>query len=139
MRERRGPSLSRSGPIQSQRTKLLATTARKGFTRIEAHNLSRRLASPRPHPIPRNTRSHTLEETPYLSLPEVASVSSGERSMLLRRRGAPPEDPLEVDTPVAACWGAITWAVAPGSTIPLTGVKFPKGDPNMPMGRQPAP
>lgn len=75
--------------------------------------------------------------TAYLSRPEVASVSSGERSMLLRSRGGAPPWPDGVEiTPVAACLGTMAWAVVPGKTIPFTGEKFPNGDPNIPMGRQ---
>ena len=74
---------------------------------------------------------------PYLSRPEVASVSSGERSILFLSRGALPAEAEGVElTPVAACLGTMAWAVVPGSTIPLTGEKLPKGEPNIPIGRQ---
>lgn len=77
----------------------------------------------------------------HLSLPDVASVSSGERSILLRRRCEPPAPDAGGLTcgveiiPAAACLGAIFWAiVSPGRTMPFTGEKLPNGDPNMPIG-----
>lgn len=64
-------------------------------------------------------------------------MSSGERSILFRSRGALPAGAEGVGlTPVAACFGTIAWAVVPGSTMPLTGEKLPKGEPNIPIGRQ---
>lgn len=67
----------------------------------------------------------------YLRRPDVASVSSGDRSILLRRREDGEED--AGTTPVAACLGPMFCAVGPGSTMPFTGEKLPNGDPNMPM------
>lgn len=64
-------------------------------------------------------------------------MSSGERSILFRSRGALPAGAEGVAlTPAAACFGTIAWAVVPGSTMPLTGEKLPKGEPNIPIGGQ---